>query len=162
MASILIFLHFGVSSKTIFIILFTWSLLVLSAIDILHLLLPDVIVLPILWLGLLINAFNIFTDSNAAILGAVIGYLSLLLFAWLFKKIRKIDGLGRGDCKMFAMLGAWLGWQNLPLILGFAAGAGLVFGLFSIVVNKRKINARIPFGPFLAIAGCLVLFMNKL
>jgi leader peptidase (prepilin peptidase) / N-methyltransferase len=135
--------------------------MILSVIDGLSLLLPDFIVLPALWLGLILNSFHVFVNPSSAILGAAVGYLSLLLFAWVFKQLRGIDGLGRGDCKMLAMLGAWLGWQNLPLTLGIAALIGLVFGLIFITINKKRITTKIPFGPFLAIAGWVVLIINN-
>lgn len=139
------------------IFLFSISLLSLSLIDLKHQLLPDIITLPLLWLGLLININYVFASSADAIIGAIVGYLSLWMIAELYALVRKRQGLGLGDAKLLAALGAWHGWQALPEILLGAALLGLIVGLIQIMLKKHAFNKPFPFGPYLAIAGWISL-----
>lgn len=149
--------HFGFTPETFFALLLTWSLIALSGIDIDHQLLPDSITLPMLWLGLLISLFSIFTDSHASIIGAVSGYLSLWTVFKVFKLFTGKEGMGYGDFKLLALLGAWQGWQSLPLILLLSSLVGAVVGTAMILLVDRDRNKPIPFGPYLATAGWIAL-----
>jgi len=150
--------YFGVSYLTCALVVLSWSLIAMSLIDIKHQILPDNIVLPMLWLGLIINQFNIFTDLSSALIGAIAGYMSLWLVYWVFKLITGKDGIGYGDFKMLAMFGAWGGWQLLPLIILLSSVVGAILGI--IILKSRKLDCEtttIPFGPYLAIAGLIAL-----
>ncbi len=143
---------------------FTWSLVALTVIDLDHQLLPDVMTLPLLWLGLLLSlawhpglAAPIPVDSCSAIIGAAAGYLSLWSVYWAFKLLTGKEGMGYGDFKLFAALGAWLGWQMLLLIMLLSAFTGAVVGIALIVLRGRDRNIPIPFGPYLAAAGWIAL-----
>lgn len=151
--TILVVFHFGISYQALMFLLLTYALITLTFIDLNHQLLPDDITLPFLWLGLLCNWFELFTTLPNAVIGAMGGYLSLWGFNYLFQLIRKKEGMGYGDFKLFAMLGAWLGWQLLPLILLVAAGSGALVGVFLIITKKLDRNHPISFGPYLAVAG---------
>lgn len=134
--------------------LFFWFSMTMSIIDLRTLLLPDKLTLSLLWLGLLFNTFTQFIPVTDAILGAVAGYLSLWCVFWGFKLITGREGLGYGDFKLLAAVGAWCGWQNLPLVLLLASLLGLVYSLAIIVLSRRKrIEQEIAFGPWLALAG---------
>lgn len=150
-------LHFGYTLKLVAGVLFSLAGIVLFFIDMDEQLLPDHITIPFLWLGLLFNIFATFTDLTSAVLGSVFGYLFFLLIAGLFKLIRKVEGIGRGDFKFFAMLGAWFGWQPLPTIALIASCCGLIVATFCIMIKKMNYNSPIPFGPFLIIAGFIIL-----
>jgi leader peptidase (prepilin peptidase)/N-methyltransferase len=153
--------HFGYMPQTVFALLLTWSLIALSFIDIDHQLLPDNITLPVLWLGLFLSLFGIFTDSHASIVGVVVGYISLWTVYQLFKLATGKEGMGYGDFKLLALLGAWLGWQYLPVIILLSSLVGAVIGLSQIIVAKRDHNIPIPFGPYLAAAGWLALLWGN-
>lgn len=153
--------HFGFSAETFFALLLTWSLIALSGIDIDHQLLPDSITLPMLWLGLLLSLFSIFTDSHASIIGAAAGYLSLWTVYQVFKLITGKEGMGFGDFKLLALFGAWLGWQFLPLILILSSLVGAVVGTTMILLVDRDRNTPIPFGPYLAAAGWIALLWGN-
>lgn len=142
-------------------LIFTWALLVISVIDLEHQLIPDSIVLPLLWLGLLCNYFGLFTAIHASVLGAMAGYLSLWSVYWLFKGMTGKEGMGYGDFKLLAMLGAWLGWQALVGIILMASLAGALIGIILIVKKQQDKNTPYPFGPYLAIAGWLNLLWGK-
>jgi leader peptidase (prepilin peptidase)/N-methyltransferase len=131
----------------------TWSLIALAAIDLDTQLLPDAITLPLLWLGLLFNLWDGFTDSRSAILGAAMGYLVLWLLFHVFRLATGKEGMGYGDFKLLALLGAWLGWQHLPQILVLSAGVGALVGGFLIFARGHDRQVAIPFGPYLASAG---------
>ncbi|WP_353572046.1 A24 family peptidase [Candidatus Albibeggiatoa sp. nov. BB20] len=149
-------LGYGVS--LIFVLIFTWALLAASAIDFDHQLLPDQIILPLLWLGIIFNLFfQGFTSLEASIIGAIAGYLSLWSFYWIFKLFTGKEGMGHGDFKLLALLGAWLGWQALPTIILLSSLVGSVIGVGLILILGRDKNIPIPFGPFLAGAGWLTL-----
>ena len=138
-------------------LLLTWGLIALSVIDFDHQLLPDSITLPLLWLGLLLSLQAIYVDSADAILGAALGYLSLWSIYILFKWATGKEGMGYGDFKLLAMLGAWVGWQGLPVIVLLSSVVGAVVGIVLIVARGRDRNIPIPFGPYLAAAGWLTL-----
>ncbi|HEC13097.1 MAG TPA: prepilin peptidase [Acidiferrobacteraceae bacterium] len=143
----------GVSTTTAAVLVLTWSLIALSFIDYDHQILPDIIVLPLLWLGLLFNSQNMFASIESALYGAMAGYLSLWLVYHGFKLLTGKEGMGYGDFKLFAVFGAWLGWQLLPVIILLAAVAGSVIGLGAILILGRDRNLPMPFGPYLAITG---------
>ena len=145
--------QFGFTPAGIAAIVLTWTLIALTFIDIDHQLLPDVIVLPFLWIGLLLNLFNVFVPLPHAVIGAVAGYLSLWLVFHLFKFITGKEGMGYGDFKLFALLGAWLGWQSLPLIILLSSLIGTTIGIGLIVFQGRDRAKPLPFGPYLAAAG---------
>ncbi len=134
-------------------LLFTWCLVTLTLIDADHKLLPDNITLPLLWLGLLVNSQGVFTDLTSAVFGAAAGYLVLWSVYWLFKILRGKEGMGYGDFKLLAALGAWCGWQQLALIIIFSAGVGAILGALFLMSKGKDKSEPIPFGPFLAIAG---------
>lgn len=135
----------------------TWALIALTVIDIDHQLLPDQITLPVLWLGLLLNAFGVFTDPVSAILGAVAGYLSLWTVYQVFRRLTGKEGMGYGDFKLLALFGAWLGWQMLPQIVLISALVGSVVGITLIALRRHGRDVPIPFGPYLAAAGWIAL-----
>lgn len=129
------------------------GLLALAIIDWQHQILPDQITLPCLWIGLFINLTGLFCSLQSAIIGAGVGYLSLWIFTWIFYQWTGKVGMGHGDFKMFAMLGAWLGWQLLPFIILTATILGTLTSIFLIIIRKQNIQQPIPFGPYLALAG---------
>ena len=142
--------HFGFTWQAAAMLLLSWGLLGMSVIDTDHQLLPDILVFPLLWLGLIVNSFELFVSLQDALWGTVAGYLSLWSVYWLFKLLTGKEGMGYGDFKLLAMLGAWGGWQVLPIIILLSSLIGALFGLLI-----RRL--RIPFGPFLAIAGWIAL-----
>jgi leader peptidase (prepilin peptidase)/N-methyltransferase len=142
-------------------LVFAWALIAASAIDIDTQLLPDRITLPLLWLGLLANVFGLFVDLRSAVLGAVGGYLLLWCVYWGFKLLAGKEGMGFGDFKLLAALGAWTGWQTLPLILLVSAGAGTVIGVVLIWLSGKGRDTRIPFGPYLAAGGLVALLWGR-
>lgn len=137
----------------LFALLFTWALISLTFIDFDSMLLPDQITLPLLWLGLLININGTFIGLTDAVLGAAFGYLSLWSIYWAFKLLTGKEGMGYGDFKLLAALGAWFGWQALPLIILISSFAGAIIGIVVILASKDKKSRPMPFGPYLAIAG---------
>ena len=155
----LVALTFGATWLTLAILLCGWSLMVLTLIDFDHQLLPDNITIPLLWLGLLVNAVDLGfgVSLQEAVIGAIAGYLSLWSVYWLFKLATGKEGMGYGDFKLLAALGAWMGWQALLPIIILSSLVGAVFGLFVIVVMGRDRSIPMPFGPFLAGAGFLML-----
>lgn len=149
--------HFGFGWTAGLLLLLSWGLLGMSLIDAEHQLLPDVLVLPLLWLGLIVNSFGLLASLEDALWGAVVGYLLLWSVFWLFKLLTGKDGMGHGDFKLLAMLGAWGGWQVLPLTLLLASLAGALIGSLLLRLRQAKGSTPIPFGPFLAIAGWIAL-----
>ncbi len=147
----------GVTAQAAAGILLTWGLIALSFIDLDHQILPDAITLPGIWLGLLLNLNGVFVGLDAAVVGAVAGYVSLWLLYHVFRLITGKEGMGFGDFKLFALFGAWFGWQVLPLIILLAAVSGAVVGITLIVARGRDRNIPIPFGPYLAIAGWIAM-----
>ncbi|AZF03669.1 A24 family peptidase [Pseudomonas sp. R5-89-07] len=149
--------HFGFSWQAGAVMLLSCGLLGMSLIDVDHQLLPDVLVLPLLWLGLIVNSMGLLATLPDALWGAVFGYMSLWSVFWLFKLITGKDGMGHGDFKLLALLGAWGGWQILPLTLLMASLLGVFAGLLLMRWRKTGVSAPMPFGPCLAIAGWIAL-----
>lgn len=149
--------HFGFTWEAGAMLFLTWGLVAMSMIDIDHQLLPDSLVLPLLWLGLILNNFGLFVSLESALWGAVAGYLSLWSVYWLFKLVTGKEGMGYGDFKLLAMLGAWGGWQVLPLTILLSSVVGAVVGTILLRVQRAESNTPIPFGPYLAIAGWIAL-----
>ncbi|QIB66621.1 prepilin peptidase [Kineobactrum salinum] len=154
-------LYYGASVQLLGAILFSWALLALSVIDIDTQLLPDNITLPLLWLGLLFNLGGHFVPLADAVLGAVAGYLVLWTVYWLFKVVTGKEGMGYGDFKLLAALGAWLGWQALPLVILLSSLVGAVVGIALMVIKRRGREIPIPFGPYLALAGWVSLIWGE-
>ncbi|MGH8613817.1 MAG: prepilin peptidase [Gammaproteobacteria bacterium] len=153
--------QFGFSWQAAGAALLSWALIGLSAIDFDQRLLPDAITLPFLWLGLLLNLFGVYTDLQSAVLGAMAGYLSLWSVYMLFKLLTGKEGMGHGDFKLLAMLGAWTGWQVLPLVVVLSSLVGAVVGTVLIAFGLRERTAAIPFGPYLAAAGWIALLWGE-
>lgn len=139
---------------------YAWALIALAGIDLDTQLLPDQITLPLLWSGLLVNAFGGFADLSSAVVGTAAGYLFLWTVYWGFKLITGKEGMGHGDFKLLAAIGAWLGWQVLPQVILLAAATGLAWALAGILTRGRDRRQPIPFGPFLALAGWAVLLLE--
>jgi leader peptidase (prepilin peptidase)/N-methyltransferase len=139
----------------------TWALIALTVIDLEHQLLPDQITLPFLWLGLLLNAFGIYTDPVSAILGAAAGYLALWTVYQAFRQLTGKEGMGYGDFKLLALFGAWLGWQMLPQVILLSALVGSFVGIGLIIWRRRGRDVPIPFGPYLAAAGWVALLWGE-
>lgn len=138
-------------------LLFTGMLIAASGIDARTTLLPDQLTLPLLWFGLLLNLFGVFTDLESAVIGAIAGYLTLWLVYHAFRLLTGKEGMGYGDFKLLAAIGAWLGWQVLPLVLLLASLVGAIVGIALILLRGRDRNVPIPFGPYLAAAGWIAL-----
>jgi leader peptidase (prepilin peptidase) / N-methyltransferase len=145
--------YFGVSLQALFAICLTWALIALSMIDFDHQLLPDDITLPFLWFGIIINLFGTYTDIESSIIGAIFGYGSLWLVYISFKLVTGKEGMGHGDFKLLAVLGAWFGWQSLPLIIILSSVVGASIGILLMIFKSYNRTTAIPFGPYLAIAG---------
>ena len=150
--------HFGPTLQTVGALLLIWALIALTVIDFDTQLLPDSITLPLLWFGLAFNLFGAYADLPSAVIGAMLGYLSLWSVFWLFKLATGKEGMGYGDFKLLAALGAWLGWQLLPVIVLLSSVVGAAIGIGLIVISRHGRNTPIPFGPYLAIAGLIALF----
>lgn len=153
--------HFGFSVAGFSAIVLTWALISLAMIDYDTQYLPDQITLPFLWLGLVLNLDNTFAHIESAIIGAVVGYLSLWSVHHLFKLITKKEGMGYGDFKLLALLGAWMGWQSLPAIIILSSLVGSLIGISLILFKKHQRESPIPFGPYLAIAGWIALLWGN-
>lgn len=151
-------LSFGVSNALAGAMLLTAVLISLTAIDLDHQLLPDSLTLPLLWIGLLVNIDATFVSLESAVLGAVFGYLCLWSVYWLFKMITRKEGMGYGDFKLLAALGAWFGLSALPTIVLLSSLVGAVLGVALIVTGRQSRETPMPFGPFLAGAGLIHLF----
>jgi leader peptidase (prepilin peptidase)/N-methyltransferase len=147
--------HFGVTLAAVAVIFLTWGLIALTFIDIDQQLLPDVITLPFLWLGLMLNSFDLlpYNGLASAVIGAAVGYLTLWLVFHVFKLLTGKDGMGYGDFKLLALFGAWFGWQALPLVILLSSLVGAIVGLSFILIAGRDRRLPIPFGPFLCAAG---------
>ncbi|HEY8554495.1 MAG TPA: A24 family peptidase [Burkholderiales bacterium] len=149
--------HFGPTLAAAGALLLTWALIALTFIDYEHQLLPDNVTLPLLWLGLVFNLGEVYAPLPAAVIGAVAGYGSLWLVYQLYRLLTGREGMGYGDFKLYAALGAWLGWQQLPLVILLASFVGAVVGLLGILLLRRDRSVPIPFGPFLCAAGWIAL-----
>lgn len=153
--------HFGYGVAAFAALIFVWAMIALACIDLDTQLLPDDITLPLLWVGLLVNLGNNFTDIRSAIIGAAAGYLALWSVYWGFKLTTGKEGMGYGDFKLLAAIGAWLGWQMLPLVILLSSLVGAIVGIGLIVVAKHGRNVPIPFGPYLVGGGLIALFWGK-
>lgn len=149
--------RFGASMAALGALCFLWSLIALAFIDLDTQLLPDSITLPLVWAGLLFNLFGTFTDLHAAVIGAVAGYLILWTVYWLFRLLTGREGMGFGDFKLLAAIGAWLGWKLLPAVILLSAGVGAAIGITLILLARHGRGTPIPFGPYLALGGFIAL-----
>tara|TARA_B100001094_G_scaffold333457_1_gene412829 strand:- start:17607 stop:18491 length:885 start_codon:yes stop_codon:yes gene_type:complete len=156
-----LYAHFGYTVSFIGFACLGLGLIALSFIDLDEMLLPDQIVLPLIWLGLLFNLTTGFIALEDAVIGAVAGYILLWSVFWMFKLTTGKEGMGYGDFKLLAALGAWLGWQQLPLILFFSSVIGLVVSLSILSMRRQKLNQAVPFGPYLALAGWISLLFGE-
>ena len=161
MLSVAVISQFGWTPAAALLLVFTWALLALAVIDWNTQLLPDVITLPLLWLGLLANTQALLVPLADAVIGAAAGYLLLWCIYWLFRLVTGKEGMGYGDFKLLAALGAWLGWQMLPLIIILASFAGAIIGLAGMILQRRDRRLTIAFGPYLAIAGWIALIWGQ-
>ena len=161
--SALVAVNFDATWLTLALLLFVWALIALTMIDFDYQLLPDDITLPLLWLGLAVNTQDLGTGvtTQESVLGAVVGYLSLWSFYWVFKLATGKDGMGYGDFKLLAALGAWMGWQPLLPIIILSSLVGATFGIASILLMGRDRSAPMPFGPFLAGAGLIMMIWGN-
>jgi len=159
--STVIAINFGVTSTTLFLVLLTYGLVCLTMIDYDHMLLPDQITLPLLWLGLLVNINGAIVPLEAAVIGAIVGYLSLFSIFWGFKLLTGKEGMGHGDFKLVALFGAWIGWQLLPVLILMASAVGAVIGISLMLFKNHKREQAIPFGPYLAIAGWITIIWGN-
>lgn len=162
LASVAVIYSLGATAQGLFALFFTWALIALTGIDFDEHLLPDSITLPLLWAGLIINSQGLFTDLNTALFGAVAGYLVLWLVYWVFKLVTGKEGMGFGDFKLLAALGAWLGWPWLASIILLSSISGLFFAILFMVFSGNKKSAPMAFGPYLAFAGWLCLVAGPL
>jgi len=153
--------RYGLTTATLGGLFLAWSLIALTAIDIDTQLLPDDITLPLIWLGLLVNLNGTFVPLQSAVIGAVAGYLSLWAVYWLFKIATGKEGMGYGDFKLLAAIGAWLGWKMLPVVILLSSLVGAVVGIGLIVFARHGRNTPIPFGPYIAAAGLIALFWGE-
>ena len=152
--------QFGVTSQALWVVAFTYVLVALLFIDLDKMLLPDQLTLPLLWLGLLLSTQNIFVGTTDAIIGAAAGYLSLWSVYWLFKLVTGKEGMGYGDFKLLAALGAFTGWQGLPVIILLSSLVGAIAGVLIMIIQNKGKSLAIPFGPYLAVAGWLTLLFK--
>ena len=152
---------FGFTLAALGALLFIWAMIALTFIDFDTQLLPDDITLPLLWLGLLLNLGGNFADLKSAVIGAMAGYLALWSVYWGFKLATGKEGMGYGDFKLLAAIGAWFGWQMLPMTILLSSVVGAVVGIALIVFARHGRNTPIPFGPYLATAGVIALFWGK-
>ena len=157
LATAFIVYQFGLSLMTAYCLLFSWVLIALTGIDYHDQLLPDQITLPLLWVGLFANLSSTFVPINEAVIGALAGYLSLWSVFWIFKLVTGKEGMGYGDFKLLAALGAWMGWQMLPLIIILSTFVGALVGIIGVIVKSKDRQVPIAFGPFLAMAGWIAL-----
>lgn len=155
--TLMVVLHFGLTWQTLAALPLTWGLIALALIDYDTQILPDGITMPLLWLGLILSLFGLFTDSQSAIIGAAAGYLSLWVVFQAFRLATGKEGMGFGDFKLFALFGAWLGWQYLPQIILLSALTGALLGSILIASGRHERGRPLPFGPLLAAAGWISL-----
>ena len=153
--------RFGYGMALVFALGFAWALVALTFIDLDTQLLPDDITFPLLWAGVLANAFGLFVDLRSSVLGAMGGYLLLWSVYWGFRLLAKKEGMGYGDFKLLGALGAWAGWQVLPFVVVIAATFGAVIGSLALLLAKKGIDTRIPFGPYLALGGLAALLWGR-
>jgi leader peptidase (prepilin peptidase)/N-methyltransferase len=159
--SLVVAWHFGPNWQAVMAMILSWAFITLSIIDIDHQILPDSITLPIVWLGLFLSLFNVFTDTHSSIIGALIGYLSLWSIFHLFRLMTGKEGMGYGDFKLLALIGAWLGWQHLLTVILLSSLVGAIIGIGMILLRGHDRSIPIPFGPYLAIAGWITLIARE-
>jgi leader peptidase (prepilin peptidase) / N-methyltransferase len=153
--------RFGFSTAMFGALLFVWAMVALGFIDLDTFYLPDSINLPLLWAGLLFNTGAVFIDLRSAVIGAAAGYIALWSVYWIFKLATGKEGMGYGDFKLLAAIGAWLGWKMLPLVILLSSVVGAVIGIGLVVFARHGRNVPIPFGPYLAAAGVIALFWGE-
>jgi len=153
--------RYGFTAAALGALLFAWAMIALTFIDLDTFFLPDSITLPLLWAGFLFNAGGVFADLHSAVIGAAAGYLALWAVFWAFKFATGKEGMGYGDFKLLAAIGAWLGWKMLPLTILASSLVGAVIGIGLIVFAKHAREKPIPFGPYLAIAGLIAMFWGE-
>ena len=153
--------NFGYGFLALAALIFVWAMIALAFIDLDTQLLPDDITLPLLWVGLLVNLGDGFTDIRSAIIGAVSGFLALWSVYWCFKIATGKEGMGYGDFKLLAVIGAWFGWKMLPLVILLSSLVGAVVGIGLIVITKHERDVPIPFGPYLVGGGLIALFWGN-
>jgi leader peptidase (prepilin peptidase)/N-methyltransferase len=155
--SALVAWHFGFGFAACAAVVATWLLIAMTFIDLDTMLLPDQLTLSLLWIGLLISIKNPFVSSQDALIGAAVGYLSLWSLYWVFKLLTGKEGMGYGDFKLLAALGAWVGWQHLPVVILLSSFVGAIVGVTLLTVQGKDKSQPIPFGPYLAAAGWLTM-----
>ncbi|MGH8801163.1 MAG: prepilin peptidase [Casimicrobiaceae bacterium] len=153
--------HFGATWQGLCACLLLWTLVALTFIDFDTQYLPDNLTLPLLWAGLVASLFHVFVPPVDAVIGAIAGYLALWIVYWIFRIVRNKEGMGHGDFKLLAALGAWLGWQMLPLIVLLSSVVGATIGILLIAFRGRDHRVPLAFGPYLAIAGAVALFFGR-
>tara|TARA_R110000823_G_scaffold91174_4_gene201141 strand:- start:30893 stop:31762 length:870 start_codon:yes stop_codon:yes gene_type:complete len=153
LATLVLLVYMPVDTALLGAMLFTWALIALTMIDIDHQLLPDVITLPLLWLGLAFNISSTYAPLADAVIGAMLGYAILWSIYWAFKLVTGKEGMGYGDFKLLAALGAWLGWQDLHLVILLSSVVGAALGILLMLVKRHGREVPLPFGPYLAAAG---------
>jgi len=153
--------RFGLTLAALGALVFAWTMIALAFIDLDTFYLPDNVTLPLLWTGLLLNLGATFTDLASAVIGAAAGYLALWLVFWGFKLATGKEGMGYGDFKLLAAIGAWLGWKMLPLVILVSSFVGAVVGIALMIFARRGRNVPIPFGPYLAAAALIALFVGE-
>ena len=150
--------RFGFTWTTAAALLFVWAMIALAFIDLDTFYLPDDITLPLIWAGLLVNSGGIFVDLQSAVMGAIAGYLVLWVVFWGYKFATGREGMGYGDFKLLAAIGAWLGWKMLPVVILLSSFVGAVVGISLIIFARHARNVPIPFGPYLVLGGLIALF----
>ena len=150
--------RYGFAWQTLAILIFVWSMIALAFIDLDTFYLPDDITLPLVWAGLLANMGGLFVDLQSAVVGAIAGYLALWVVFWGYKLATGKDGMGYGDFKLLAAIGAWLGWKMLPVVILLSSLVGAIVGVSLIVFARHERNVPIPFGPYLVLGGLIALF----
>ena len=160
-ASVTVAYQFGVTIQTLCALLFTWVLIALTLIDLKKMLLPDSMTIPLLWSGIVLSFFSVFTDLNSSVIGAIAGYLVLWSVYHLFRIVTGKEGMGYGDFKLLAALGAWTGFIYLPQIILISSIVGSIIGISMMVFGRTKQQQPIPFGPYLAVAGWIALLWGE-
>ena len=150
--------RYGFTWQTLALLVFVWSMIALAFIDLDTFYLPDDITLPLVWDGLLANMGGLFVDLQSAVIGAIAGYLALWIVFWGYKLATGKDGMGYGDFKLLAAIGAWLGWKMLPVVILLSSLVGAIVGISLIVFARHGRNVPIPFGPYLVLGGLIALF----
>ena len=150
--------RYGFTWQTLALLVFVWSMIALAFIDLDTFYLPDDITLPLVWAGLLANMGGLFVDLQSAVIGAIAGYLALWIVFWGYKLATGKDGMGYGDFKLLAAIGAWLGWKMLPVVILLSSLVGAIVGISLIVFARHGRNVPIPFGPYLVLGGLIALF----